>query len=359
VSYHPDAAESWASIADITPHEDERINALQYRADALLRWCDGIDARPRDHADCARALLDAKRASEAIVFISDKAANFHDRAAAHDWLASALYESGAYREALRQKRAALAAGQPPSPARPSGFNPDAAVRALRGIIQILAAAGIMAFPAAGTLLGICRDGAPLGHDRDVDIGVLGDLQGGPDLARIIRQHPDLLLNPRSRPGDRYFALTFKTIAVDIFLYEPGDGGLHCGLGRRAGDVAWRFTAFGLKDVSYHGQVWTVPDNPERYLAETYGPDWRTPDTGFASVLSSPALFAVNPYVRAYYALSRAHGCLLSGDTAKARALLRQSPVPVDLPGLADRTSPTSCATQVQPGLSTDHQGEGR
>lgn len=40
----------------------------------------------------------------------------------------------------------------------------------------------------------------------------------------------------------------------------------------------------------------MPTNAERYLEETYGLDWRKPDKGFASVISSPALYDVDPYI---------------------------------------------------------------
>jgi len=283
-----------------------------------------------------RSLLDARRGHEAVEFIGRNTARFHDRSTAHDWLARASYETGDYREALRQKQYALSPGQhglADGPSSPS-FSPDAAARALCGIGKILEAAGISWFLAAGTLLGFYRDGAPLAHDRDVDIGVLADAVGGPDLAGVIREHPALLLDRRARPGDRYFPLTFEGIAVDIFLYEPGDGALHCGLGRLVGDVAWRFTSFGLKAADFQGQTCNIPDDPDRYLDETYGYGWQMPDTGYASALSSPALCDVDPYVRAYYALARALKARLSGDEAKVRALLRQSPVRVGLPDLA-------------------------
>jgi tetratricopeptide (TPR) repeat protein len=334
VACQPDAWQSWGSLADITPDEDERIGAIQCAADARLRLCGSGQNRPRNSADCAKALLDARRGHEAVAFIRRNAAKFGNEGAAHDQLARAFYETGNYHAALKHKRSALSLGQHDfsgSPL-PPPFSPDAAARALCAIAEILDAAGIRYFLAAGTLLGFHRSGAPLVHDRDIDVGVLADESGGPDLARVIREHPGLLLDRRARPGDRYFALTFQAIAVDIFLYEPCDGGLQCGLGRLAGDVAWRFTSFGIRAADFQGRTWPIPDDPERYLTETYGPGWQTPDTGFASALSSPALFEVDPYVRAYYALSRAHTCRRMGDPAKARALLRQSPVCVDLPG---------------------------
>lgn len=360
VSRHPDAWRTWESIADITPHEAERVQAVQGAADSLLRLCSTGEGEPRRHADCANALLDAHRGREAIAFITSSVPRFKDAATAQESLARAYYELGDFREALRYKQRALSMGCPdvPAPRPQPRFSPDAAVGALSGIGKILKSAGISYFLAAGTLLGFHREGAPLAHDRDVDIGILANGFESPDVARVIRDHPALILSRRARPGDRYFALTFQGIGVDIFLYEPGDSGLHCGLGRLAGDVAWRFTPFGVKTADFQGRYWNIPDEPERYLAETYGPVWRTPDTGFASVLSSPALFNVDPYVRAYYALTRAHRSCLSGDEVKARAFLRQSPVPVELPGQADSSAPPACANLDKTFLSTGKEEEG-
>ena len=358
VSRHPDAWRTWGSIADITPHEAERIQAVHGAADSLLRLCSTGEGEPRRHTDCANALLDAHRGREAIAFITSNVPRFKDAATAQESLARAYYELGDFREALRYKQRALSMGCPDVPAtRPQPrFSPDAAVGALSEIGKILNTAGITYFLAAGTLLGFHREGAPLAHDRDVDIGILANGFGSPDVARVIRDHPALILSRRARPGDRYFALTFQGIGVDTFLYEPGDSGLHCGLGRLAGDVAWRFTPFGLKEADYKGRIWTVPDLPERYLAETYGPDWRKPDEGFASALSSPALIETDPHVRALYALSRAYTCQLMGNEARARALLSQSPLPVALPPPAGeaRTSPE---TSTESCFTTPGHGE--
>ncbi|WP_373008585.1 hypothetical protein [Hyphomonas sp.] len=331
-----DAWASWQSIADITPVEDERIHAIEQAADALVRLCSSGQPAARLFTSCAAALLDAHRASAAIAFITRYAARLPGVAKVHDCLARARYESGDFREALYHKQSAVSLRRGTECGHPLAcFSTEGAVDALDCMAEILGAAGIPFFLAAGTLLGFYRSGQPLAHDRDVDIGILASPDGMEDVARIIREHPDLCLARRARPGDRYFALTLLGISVDIFIYEPKGGCLECGLGRANGDVAWRFTPFGLKAVNFKDRTCNIPDNPERYLAETYGPGWQTPDRGFASAISSPALFQVDPYTRAYYALSRADKALKRGDSKKAAALLRQSPVPVALARLGD------------------------
>ncbi len=245
-------------------------------------------------------------------------------------LARTLYHQGRFREAFAQACFLFANTVDPAPAAkvPSALVSDTAVRVLSDILGILASSGVTAFLAAGTLLGFHRDGGPLAHDRDIDIGVLRDPHGGPDIAAILRACPGILLPRIARPGDRYFGLQHKGVAIDIFVHDQTDGHLACGFSDLNGDIEWRFSRFGPARADYGGQRWTIPENPERYLAETYGPGWRVPDTGFASAVSSPALFQTDIYARAYYAVMRARTARLGRNAEKANALLRQSPLPV-------------------------------
>ncbi|MBV5280578.1 MAG: hypothetical protein J0651_04900, partial [Actinobacteria bacterium] len=48
---------------------------------------------------------------------------------------------------------------------------------------------------------------------------------------------------------------------------------------------WRFSRFNTRPFDYIGQTWQVPDPPEQFLEEIYGPNWRTPDAHFDSLLS--------------------------------------------------------------------------
>lgn len=330
----PDAWKSWRSIAEITPDEPERMDAVAQSAEALMARCRSPGSAPEIFAACARALMDAHRYDEAAAFIRLEARHFPSLATAYDLLARAFYRQGAFEAAFRHMQRALIAPDNRAAAVPrhsTRFEPDGAITALIDLWEILEAAGLRPFLAAGTLLGFYRTGAPLPHDRDVDIGILCSADTAPDICGLLRRHPALLLATSARPGDRYFALTHKRIAADIFLYEMRGDHVLCGLSAHEGDIQWRFSRFALAEVRYGGRDWRVPDAPERYLAETYGPGWRTPDKGYASAVSSPALYRVSPYTRAYYAAARARRACLAGDMVKAEALLDQSPLPVHRP----------------------------
>ncbi|OZB19386.1 MAG: hypothetical protein B7X53_00010 [Hyphomonas sp. 34-62-18] len=326
----PNAWKSWGSIADITPHEGERLDAIHRTADTLEAHCRERDAAPALYTECVTALLDAHRPEDAVAFTCEMQPRFCDEATAYDALGRAHYYMGAYRAAFEHKARALALSPAPTAQAPLAFSPGAATDALREIGRILTSHAISFFLAAGTLLGFYREGGPLPHDRDVDIGVMRTSDGGPDIAGIFRTHPDLILKRRARPGDRYFALMHKGIGIDIFVHDKIDDHLVCGVSDLNGDIQWRFTPFEIAEARFNGEVWAIPDTTERYLAESYGPDWRRPDTGFASAISSPALYMVDSYVRAFYSSARAKNALASGDRMKAEALIRQSPIPLFL-----------------------------
>lgn len=340
VTAQPHAWRSLQSIADITPCEEERLDAIGRAATVLCHLCEDTAAQPILFFRCMNALLDAGRDADAVGFVRQNFARFDDQSTACACLARACYETGNFRAALEHRQDSLVCSAP-GPAKISPrppFKPDAAVAALLKVFAIFQAGGVTPFLAAGTLLGFHRNGGPLVYDRDVDIGVLSSPGTAPDIYRILREDPGLMLARRARPNDRYFALDVDGTGVDVFIYEERAGKLHCGLGSLPGDIAWRFSAFGLKKAVYGDRTWTVPDNPDRYLAETYGPGWRTPDRAFASVLSSPALFSTDPYARAYYALIRAETSRRIGDVEKARRLLQQSPLPVLLPQINEDTA---------------------
>ncbi|WP_158085626.1 tetratricopeptide repeat protein [Henriciella aquimarina] len=324
----PTSWRSWQSIADITPSEAERRAAIRQACQSLK---DAAGRDPHKIMSYVNALRDAHDFSRMAAFIEANWTRFPSRAQAYERHAHALYNMGHYSDAFVQMKEALKAtteGPSQRVVNSSRFTPSAATDALQAVYNILTGAGLVCFPAAGTLLGLVRTGAPLAHDRDIDIGVLQQDGRRPDIAGLIRRHPALILERRARPGDRYFALNYQGIAVDIFLYTPIGEHVVCGFSDRRGDIAWRYARFGLCKARFGRFAWPVPENAEHYLAQTYGPGWSEPDPGFASVVSAPALYPTNPYARAFYAAGRARRSLLAGDADRARALAARSPLPL-------------------------------
>ena len=328
VTLDPLSWRSWLSIAELCPAEKERSTSISSAIHALEQLGKaGGDGAVR--ARLASLLTSAGRHSEAVAWLELLPAASPGDCAIHLQLARARYRSGDFQKAFHHHCCALQASIPGSAAAAPRlqFDPRSAIDALKDIVAILEAAGEQPFLAAGTLLGFMRAGAPLAGDRDVDIGVLCKNGRRPDIASIIRAHPRLQLGLEARPGDRYFALRPGTIAIDIFLYESDGKCALSGFSDLAGDIQWRHTAFSVCERLIGGTSWRTPSNPDRYLYETYGPGWTSPDGAFSSSVSSPALYGTAPYARACYAAARALQAVWAGDTARADALERQSPFP--------------------------------
>lgn len=330
VAASPLSWRAWQSIADITPHEDERVHAIEGAADALLVLCQEEKESSAPACDLASALLEARAPIRALQILDARPALLQRDPALIRLRARSLYHAGRHEAAFRESARLWRCLQhlPRHAARATRFDPTRATGVLIEMQDFLAAAGADSFLAAGTLLGFLRSGGPLPHDRDIDIGVLRKPEGGPDITALFRNMPGILLPRITRPGDRYLGLMYKGVAVDIFIHDRSGHHSTCGFSHVPGDIQWRFTDFGLRTASYGGRQWSVPADPDRYLAETYGPDWQTPDTGFASAVHSPALHQTSLHARAYYAVLRAVRALTTGDRARADALLTRSPVPL-------------------------------
>lgn len=324
----PTAWRSWNSIADITSREEERLDCIQHAASALLAICKHPQVNSGLLRHCTKALICAGRSADAVRFAVGRFEKFSSRGSASENLARALYADGAYEDAAFFAGEALA-GSPARHAEPSArrdfFQPAKAAQAVQDVMTLLNASGLTGFLTGGTLLGFVRNGAPLPHDRDADIGILCDRHARPDITAILRDHPSIQLARSARAGDRYIGLTLGTVAVDLFLYEAEGPYRLCGLSDHPGEIQWRFSGFGISRKIWQGASWSIPDNPDKLLSETYGRAWRKPDKGFCSVLSSPALYMTNPYTRTFYAAMRSLGLLREGRRSQAISMMKQAP----------------------------------
>lgn len=318
----------WASLSETAHDERERVYAIAQRAAALTASTAMSNAHPEQLKETVRAMIDAHAFDQAIEFIGARLHRFGPPAAAWSQLAQAYYRSGRFEHAFhfaqRALRGELSAAGNPKPASP--FPADLAFDALVDVWSLLESHHLPCFLAAGTLLGMYRNGGLLSHDRDVDVGILCPAGARPDIAAILREADDIALPPDARAQDRYFGFRFRGIAIDIFLYEQTADGVLSGFSDNAGDIQWRHTPFALRSADFQGRVWRIPDPTERYLAETYSESWREPDLGFASAVSSPALYGASDAARGYCAVSRARSYLSRDNRAKAAALLQQCPL---------------------------------
>lgn len=349
VTLDPGAWRSWQSIADITPDEPERRGAIAAVAGTLLGICETGRQPPHILKETARALVSAGRRADALRLLQDQSGTFPDKGLVQGLIAGVHYAFGAFYKAARHQFAALSqTPRLPAAARKPDFEVGGAPDVLRKLFGLFEAGGFHPFLMAGTLLGFLRSGAPLTHDRDIDIGLVRGDGNGADPVEYIRAHPGLILPHSARPGDRYIGLALDGIATDIFVFDRHPDGFVCGFSSLPGDIQWRHAPFELGQRRFGEQVFRIPDPAASYLAECYGPGWQVPDRGFASALSSPALYQTDPHAIAYLALARARTSLLTGDATKAYALLGQIPLQALKPALADELTECFAAHRAAP-----------
>lgn len=181
---------------------------------------------------------------------------------------------------------------------PPPMRADNAGLVLLELDNLLQAHGIPYFLAYGTLLGIYRDGDLLPFDKDMDIGLPWHVDRRA-LIRIFESSDIFQLHKSSRSRcdeelEWQFAVVHrkKNIAIDLFFFKPEeDGCLLSGFHHRPTPLLWRFTPIRMGTIRYRGVDLPAPFDPECFLKDIYGDDWRIPDPYFDSVVSGRNLNA--------------------------------------------------------------------
>ena len=146
--------------------------------------------------------------------------------------------------------------------------------------------GIQLWMAFGTLLGAMRGGKAIPDDSDIDLLYLSDQ---PTPARIVRELYDIR---RVLVGHGYWVVnktgSFITVvieapdgspaSIDIYTAFHLSGMYHATATVRT--ALPREAILPLGTAEFEGQLLPVPADPDRVLAASYGPSWRTPDPGF-------------------------------------------------------------------------------
>ncbi|MGN6790570.1 MAG: tetratricopeptide repeat protein [Rhodanobacteraceae bacterium] len=200
-------------------------------------------------------------------------------------------------------------------------------RLLWTTLSQLALAGVHAFAAFGTLLGIVREGGLLPFDKDLDLGLPHselDLAARCLVANGWAEVPHAFaVNPRS-----FLHLKLQvTIDVTGFAVDPQSGATYEGIWIEGIPAEWnRLTRWDtislVKATSPEGSpIWTLED-PEGWLHALYG-DWRTPDPDFDTIIAARNLCGFSLMTQCY-ALGRIYARWESGNLRKALAAARHS-----------------------------------
>jgi len=229
-----------------------------------------------------------------------------------------------YRQALKLQLQQPMAPSPNPPARRGHFNSPAIEALLWFTLAQLAKADVHAFPTAGTLLGLIREGHLLPFDKDLDVALpFAELQRAQaclqDCGWQPLPKPDWLINPLSFEHK-------SGVVLDLcgFVLEQRNQNMLGGFWMRDAPEGWsRVTECGpveLKPVQTpYGAAW-MHAQPENILVPLYG-DWRTPDPDFDTVIAAKNLRGFSLLTECY-ALSRILDRWRSGLHAKAFASVR-------------------------------------
>jgi hypothetical protein len=212
-----------------------------------------------------------------------------------------------------------------NPKHKDNFDRPELERLLWTTLSQLALAGVHAFAAFGTLLGMVREGHLLPFDKDVDIGLpYGELDRAEKclLANgwVGIPHP-FTMNPRSYVNMKVLV----SIDVTGFVVDAASGATYEGVWIEGIPWEWnRFTRWPTlaleKTLSPHGSpIWALRD-PETWLDTIYG-DWHTPDPYFDSIVAAKNLCGFSLMTQCYL-LGRIYERWESRNYVKALATVR-------------------------------------
>ena len=173
--------------------------------------------------------------------------------------------------------------------------------------NLLSSENVKFFFDMGTLLGIIREGHLLSHDFDLDIGVFATSekkqQSIRDMlvsnnCRLIKacyvDNVGIIQESYIKYGIKFdiaYYYSFDDKIDSCFLFVPSFIGNQTPQSRDVLELRCD-TITGTKTVDFLGISVSVPNEPEKYLAQRYGENWRLPDKNYKYWLGP----SVHPYI---------------------------------------------------------------
>jgi hypothetical protein len=214
---------------------------------------------------------------------------------------------------------------------------EQALRAMRIVEQIAAESGARVFWISGTLLGLERNGRPLPHDNDLDLGIcifdpqcpefIRALQASDSVVEMVpqmiswkikMQNPDLQHVPQCiirykaavRPEGGHGNVPVK---IDVFLHFPYRNGLMHG----TRNSLWWNSSVEFAQKTYGPNALSVPQDAHRYLLENYG-DYRKEVRDFENSIDCPNAMNIFSWTSLGYLVSRLQLLIKLGRIDRAR-----------------------------------------
>ena len=177
-------------------------------------------------------------------------------------------------------------------AKDATFSSSAAGQALQALQEAVAPSGQKVFLVSGTLLGYAREGKVLGHDKDIDVGILGWINQFDVLGAILNSRNFQIYIETFAKKETYIVPVMHIatgIAIDVFFYHPEDGKYITGIQHTFGYLQrFAFTPFDLQPIDFLGAKLYAPSDIDLNLQENYGSGWPISDPDYISHLESPS-----------------------------------------------------------------------
>lgn len=188
--------------------------------------------------------------------------------------------------------------------------------ALSQLKEDLARHDIDFFLVSGTLLGCVREGTILGHDTDIDVGVMPEVSMKA-LRNAIKHSPRFKLQEIVSENTLYVVHP-NGVKIDVFRHYEECGKLyHGGIKCR-----WWNTPFELQTTQFLGSEYWAPQDHDQYLTENYG-DWRMPIVNFETFLETPNLEVTDRTAMSLFYTSQAIAALRVGDHQRKKKYIEQ------------------------------------
>jgi len=205
------------------------------------------------------------------------------------------------------------------------FNSQAAKQTISDFKSILDDINVKPFLVSGTLLGYERTGAFLSHDKDIDIGIIGQEHQYEVVEALVKSNKFSVDFNYIKGQETYvIPIVHKAtgISIDMFFYHYEQDLLVTGINSEWGYIQkFGFTPLTLNECEFLGVNFYVPSDVDLNLAENYG-NWRVPDPGYIAHLESPSMLEKGGLIHILIGRLMLAKALKENDLKKAIRILK-------------------------------------